>query len=57
MGPWSDIIDLRIVQDIAVNVGNTNNTLQITADIFNFGNLLNEEWGRKFYAGNTEILG
>ena len=57
MGPWSDVLDLRIVQDIAVNVGNANNTLQITADIFNFGNLLNEEWGRKFYAGNTSILG
>lgn len=57
MGPWSDVLDLRIVQDIAINVGNSNNTLQVTADIFNFGNLLNEEWGRKFYAGNTEILG
>jgi hypothetical protein len=57
MGPWSDVLDLRIVQDIAINVGNSNNTLQVTADIFNFGNLMNEEWGRKFYAGNTEILG
>jgi hypothetical protein len=57
MGPWSDIIDLRIVQDIAINVGSTNNTLQLTADIFNLGNLLNKKWGRKFFASNTSILG
>lgn len=56
MGPWSDIIDLRLVQDISVNVGDSKNTLQLTADIFNVGNLLNKNWGKRLFASNTEIL-
>ena len=56
MGPWSDIVDLRFVQDIAVNTGKSRNTIQLTADIFNFSNLLNKDWGRKFSPGNQQIL-
>ena len=57
MGPWSDIIDLRLVQDISVNVGDSKNTLQLTADIFNVGNLLNKKWGKRFFASdNISIL-
>ena len=44
-GPWSDIVDLRIAQDIKIQ----KNTLQITMDIFNFSNLVNKNWGRKFF--------
>ncbi len=56
MGPWSDIVDLRFVQDIAINTGKSRNTIQLTADIFNFSNLLNKDWGRKFSPGNQQIL-
>jgi hypothetical protein len=33
------------VQDIFTNIGARKHTLQITADIFNFGNMLNKNWG------------
>jgi outer membrane receptor protein involved in Fe transport len=38
--PWVSRFDLRVVQDIFTNIGNRKHTLQVTADIFNFGNML-----------------
>lgn len=45
-GPWSHIVDFKLIQDFKINFGNTQNTIQLTADIFNFTNLLNKDWGR-----------
>jgi hypothetical protein len=42
--PWRNQIDVRFAQDIFV-AGTTRNTLQFTLDIFNFGNLINRNWG------------
>ncbi|MDP3393565.1 TonB-dependent receptor domain-containing protein [Sediminibacterium sp.] len=38
--PWVSRFDLRVVQDIFTNIGNRKHTIQVTADIFNFGNML-----------------
>ena len=46
-GPWSHIIDLKVLQDFSINVGDTKHTLQLSADIFNFTNLLNKDWGQR----------
>jgi len=43
--PWRSQLDLRFAQDIFTNVGGKKNTIQFTVDIFNFGNLLNKNWG------------
>lgn len=43
--PWLHRFDVRIAQDISIPGLPTNHKLQITADILNFGNLLNSEWG------------
>jgi hypothetical protein len=43
--PWSTQLDLRIMQDFYLDVNGKRNTLQITFDIFNFGNMINPEWG------------
>jgi hypothetical protein len=43
--PMLHRFDLSVVQDIYVNVKGKKNTIQIRADILNFGNLLNNEWG------------
>jgi hypothetical protein len=43
--PWNSRWDLRFTQDFKLKVGNTMNTLQFTADIINFANLLNSNWG------------
>ena len=45
-GPWSHIVDLKFLQDFKVNFGDTKHTFQFTADIFNFTNFLNKDWGR-----------
>ncbi|MBI4484744.1 MAG: TonB-dependent receptor [Acidobacteria bacterium] len=37
--------DLSIVQDVFRNVRGKRNAFQIRADFFNFGNLLNSDWG------------
>lgn len=48
--PFSNVIDLHLAQDfyITTNSGKRN-TLQVTFDIFNFTNLLSQDWGRIYY--------
>ena len=48
--------DLSIVQDIYVNVKGKRNTIQIRADILNFGNMLNDKWGVSERATNPSVL-
>ncbi len=43
--PWRNQVDVKIAQDLFQNIGGKRNTLQFTLDIFNFGNLLNKNWG------------
>ena len=43
--PWRGQIDLRLLQDFFVNVAGKRNTIQVSLDIFNFGNMLNSKWG------------
>lgn len=43
--PWVNKLDFRFIQDFSVKAGKTTNTLQLSVDILNFGNLLNNEWG------------
>ncbi len=38
-------LDFSIKQDIFVNVKGKRNTLQASFDIFNFGNMINSDWG------------
>ncbi len=47
--------DFRIAQDIFVNAGDRRQTLQITFDIFNIGNMINKDWGRSYYASNGNL--
>ena len=54
--PMLHRFDLSVVQDIYLNVKGKRNTLQIRADILNFGNLLNDEWGVSQRATNPQIL-
>lgn len=56
-GPWSDIVDLKLIQDFSIDAFGKNHTLQFTADIFNFTNMINKDWGRKkFVPGNIRLL-
>ena len=53
--PWENHFDLRLVQDIGIKVGQRNNVLQVTFDIFNFTNLLNKDWGRSYVVTNDAL--
>ncbi len=43
--PFTNLIDFSIRQDIGLKIGNQTHRFQISADIFNLGNLLYEKWG------------
>ncbi|HPE86091.1 MAG TPA: TonB-dependent receptor [Bacteroidales bacterium] len=47
--PFENIVDFRFMQDFYLNVGGKKHDLQFTFDIFNFTNLLNKDWGRRYY--------
>jgi outer membrane receptor protein involved in Fe transport len=48
--------DLNISQDIFTNVAGRRNTIQLRADILNFTNLLNKDWGVGYALRSTQPL-
>jgi len=54
--PWRNQFDFRLTQEVFKNIGNTKNSIQFTADIFNVGNLLNRDWGNLNFVNNASIL-
>jgi hypothetical protein len=50
--PFESILDLKLAQDFYINAGSQKHTLQVTFDLFNLGNLFNEEWGEIRYITN-----
>jgi hypothetical protein len=43
--PWVSQFDLSVKQDFNIKIGNKVNTLQVSLDMFNFGNYISENWG------------
>jgi len=54
--PWQNRFDFRLLQDIFANIGENRNTLQLSLDIFNVGNLLNSDWGTVQTVNRTGLL-
>lgn len=54
-GPWNTIVDFKLAQDIPIA---GRNRLQITFEMLNLTNLINEDWGRRtdIRFNNYEIL-
>lgn len=50
--PFTHLLDLKIQQDFNVRMGKNRYQFQITYDIFNFGNMLNRDWGRTYFLTN-----
>ncbi len=45
LSPWRGRWDVKLLQDYDFQVGDRTNTIQLSIDILNFGNLLNSDWG------------
>ena len=43
--PMVHYFDLKLAQDFKIRLGSTTNTIQLSADIMNVGNLINDSWG------------
>ena len=45
LSPWRGRWDMKLLQDYNFKIGEKTNTIQISIDVLNIGNLLNSEWG------------
>ncbi|OUJ69166.1 TonB-dependent receptor [Hymenobacter crusticola] len=56
ISPWYTQLDAKVIQDFSVQAFGRKNTLQLSLDIQNLGNLLSSDWGvRRVYANNRFI--
>lgn len=53
--PFTHNLDLKIAQDFTLKFGKQTYQLQFTWDVYNFGNLLNRDWGKQYFAGNDQF--
>lgn len=54
--PWLNRFDIRVLQDLHTNIGRKKNTLQLSLDVINFGNLLNKGWGIQSRLNDAQML-
>lgn len=54
LAPWRSSWDVKVLQDFKVS---GNNTLQLSLDILNFGNMLNSNWGVVDAPAFNQLLG
>ncbi len=52
-GPASHVVDLKFLQDFNLNAGGLKHTFQFSLDVFNFTNLINSNWGRRRFVGQS----
>ncbi len=58
LAPWRGKWDLKILQDFNFNVSKgKQNTIQLSVDILNVGNLINSDWGVVELPNNLQPLG
>ena len=57
LSPWYSNWDLRILQDLNHKAGKKTNTVQLSIDILNIGNLVNNNWGVRQIPTASQPLG
>lgn len=55
--PWVDFLNFRVLQDFKVRTGSSNNSVQVSLEMFNLLNFLNSDWGVVKSAARTGLLG
>jgi hypothetical protein len=53
--PFQDQLDFRILQEFSIKAGNNTNKIQLSFDILNIANFLNDTWGRQYFAANQQF--
>ena len=48
VSPWSNIFDLSIKQDIGASLGGRLHRFQLSFDVLNIGNMINNKWGTRY---------
>ncbi len=51
----SHIVDFKFAQDFTIKVGKKKHTISFSADVFNFTNLLNKDWGKRYFVGFDQV--
>ncbi|PVH27122.1 TonB-dependent receptor [Sphingobacterium corticibacter] len=54
--PWLNRFDVRVLQDIYKNIGPRRHTLQLSAEVINFGNLISKSSGIQSRLNNAQFL-
>ena len=54
--PFIGVLDLRFLQDFSINAGGKKQTFQFTVDIMNFSNMINKDWGRRYFVPSSYSL-
>jgi outer membrane receptor protein involved in Fe transport len=54
--PWYDQLDFKFLQDVFTDIGKNKHTLQFSVDVFNFGNMLNRNWGVRRLVNQNQVL-
>nr|WKN39396.1 TonB-dependent receptor [Tunicatimonas sp. TK19036] len=53
--PFASVFDLKLLQDFYITTGNgQRHTLQVSFDVFNLSNLLNSNWGQRYFVGSGD---
>lgn len=52
---WSHILDLKFAQEFRIKVKETDHKFEFSADIFNFTNFLNKNWGRRNFTNFGQV--
>ena len=55
--PFEHVVDLKLAQEVFGNIGGRRQTVEITLDIFNVGNLINSDWGQRYTAFTSSSNG
>ncbi len=57
LSPWYTQLDAKILQDFTLTTNSgKKNTLQLSLDMLNLGNLLNADWGNRQLVGNNRLI-
>lgn len=57
LSPWYSNWDIRLLQDFNFKAGKRINTIQLSVDILNAGNLISSKWGLRQLPVNTQPIG